>query len=42
MERGTIAPELAAELVRRYEQKRATGQWVPDVGALSTIWRGWL
>ena len=36
-ERGIIGPELAAELVRRYEQKRATGQWVPDVGALSTV-----
>lgn len=36
-ERGTIGPELAAELVRRYQQKRATGQWVPDVGELPTV-----
>ncbi len=34
-ERGDIAAPLAAELVRRYHQKRAAGHWVPDVGALS-------
>lgn len=31
-ERGDITPELAAELVRRYQRKRAAGHWVPDVG----------
>lgn len=35
-EKGEIGPELAAELVRRYERKRAAGHWVPDVGDLAT------
>jgi hypothetical protein len=34
-DRGEIAPPLAAELVRRYQQKRAAGHWVPDVGELA-------
>jgi hypothetical protein len=34
-ERGDISPALAAELVRRYQQKRAAGHWVPDVGEVS-------
>jgi len=33
-ERGEIGPALAAELIRRYQQKRAAGHWVPDVGEL--------
>ena len=33
-ERGTVGPELAEELVRRYQQKRAVGHWVPDIGEL--------
>jgi hypothetical protein len=33
-ERGEIGPDLAAELLRRYRQKRAAGHWVPDVGDL--------
>jgi hypothetical protein len=36
-ERGTIGPDLAAELVRRYQQKRAAGHWVPDVGELPIV-----
>jgi hypothetical protein len=32
---GIIGPELAGELVRRYQQKRAAGHWVPDVGEVS-------
>jgi hypothetical protein len=31
-EKGEITPALAAELVRRYQQKRAAGHDVPDVG----------
>ena len=34
-ERGEISPALAEELIRRYQQKRAAGHWVPDVGELS-------
>jgi hypothetical protein len=32
---GVIEPALAAELWRRYQQKRAAGHGAPDVGALS-------
>jgi hypothetical protein len=32
---GQLPAELAAELVRRYQQKRAAGHWVPDVGELT-------
>jgi hypothetical protein len=31
-ERGEIGTALADELVRRYQEKRAAGHWVPDVG----------
>jgi hypothetical protein len=31
-DKGEITPALAAELVRRYQQKRAAGHDVPDVG----------
>ena len=34
-DKGEIAPALAAELVRRYQQKRAAGHDVPDVGEVS-------
>jgi hypothetical protein len=34
-ERGEISAALAGELVRRYQQKRAAGHWVPDVGDVS-------
>ena len=34
-ERGEIGAALAAELVRRYQQKRAAGHWVPNVGDLT-------
>jgi hypothetical protein len=34
-ERGEVDATLAGELVRRYQQKRAAGHWVPDVGELS-------
>jgi hypothetical protein len=34
-ERGEVAPDLARELVRRYEAKRSAGHWVPDVGDLA-------
>jgi hypothetical protein len=34
-DRGEIAPALAADLVHRYQQKRAAGHWVPDVGDVS-------
>ena len=34
-DRGEISPALAAELVRRYQHKRAAGHWVPDVGDVS-------
>ena len=33
--RGEVEAGLAAELVRRYQQKRAAGHWVPDVGEIS-------
>jgi hypothetical protein len=33
--RGEIAPDLATELVHRYQRKRAAGHWVPDVGELA-------
>jgi hypothetical protein len=33
-DRGEIGPELAVELIRRYQQKRAAGHWVPDLGEL--------
>jgi hypothetical protein len=36
-ERGEISPELGAELIRRYQQKRAAGHWVPDVGELANV-----
>lgn len=36
-ERGEIGVPLAAELARRYQQKRAAGHWVPDVGELSLV-----
>ena len=36
-ERGEISPELAHELIQRYQQKRAAGHWVPDVGELSVV-----
>jgi hypothetical protein len=32
---GEVPPDVAAELVRRYQRKRAAGHWVPDVGELS-------
>ena len=32
---GAIEPALAAELVRRYQQKRAAGHYVPSVGELT-------
>lgn len=34
-ERGEISPALASELIRRYQEKRAAGHWVPDVGELA-------
>jgi hypothetical protein len=34
-EKGEIAPALAGELVRRYQQKRAAGHNVPDVGEVA-------
>jgi len=34
-ERGEISAALAGELVRRYQQKRAAGHWVPAVGDMS-------
>jgi hypothetical protein len=34
---GEIAPALANELIHRYQQKRAAGHWVPDVGELSMV-----
>lgn len=34
-EHGTIEPALATELLRRYQQKRASGHGTPDVGAVS-------
>ena len=32
---GTIEPALATELLRRYQQKRATGHGAPDLGAVT-------
>ena len=32
---GEISPPLADELIRRYQEKRAAGHWVPDIGELS-------
>jgi hypothetical protein len=34
-ERGELSSTLAEELVRRYQQKRVAGHWVPDVGEIS-------
>jgi hypothetical protein len=34
-DKGEITPALAGELVRRYQQKRAAGHDVPDVGEVS-------
>lgn len=34
-ERGEVSSTLAGELVRRYQEKRARGHWVPDVGELT-------
>lgn len=34
-ERGELSSTLAGELVRRYQQKRAAGHWVPDVGEIA-------
>lgn len=34
-EHGTIDPALAAELLRRYQQKRAAGHGQPDLGAVT-------
>lgn len=36
-ETGEIGAELANELIRRYQEKRAAGHWVPDVGTLSAV-----
>lgn len=33
-DRGEIGVELAAELIRRYDDKRAAGHWVPDIGVV--------
>ena len=33
--RGEIGAELTQELIRRHQQKRAAGHWVPDVGEVS-------
>jgi hypothetical protein len=35
-DKGDISPALAAELVRRYQQKRAAGHNAPDVGDIAT------
>ena len=35
-DRGEISRELADELIRRYQQKRAAGHWVPDIGELES------
>ena len=32
---GEVPPDVAVELIRRYQRKRAAGHWVPDVGELS-------
>ena len=34
-ERGEVNSDLATELIRRYQAKRAAGHWVPDLGELS-------
>jgi len=34
---GEVGGELATELIRRYEEKRSAGHWVPDVGELSAV-----
>jgi hypothetical protein len=34
-ERGEVSPDLATELIRRYQAKRAAGHWVPGLGDLS-------
>ena len=36
-ERGEIGPALANELIRRYQDKRAAGHWVPDVGEMAVV-----
>ena len=36
-ERGEISAGLAAELVRRYQHKRAAGHWVPNVGDVTLV-----
>jgi len=36
-ERGEIDPVLANELIRRYQDKRAAGHWVPDVGEMALV-----
>jgi hypothetical protein len=36
-ETGEISAGLANELIRRYQEKRAAGHWVPDVGPLSAV-----
>jgi len=36
-ETGEISAVLANELTRRYQEKRAAGHWVPDVGPLSAV-----
>jgi hypothetical protein len=34
-EAGSIGPVLGRELVRRYQEKRAAGHWLPDLGDFS-------
>jgi hypothetical protein len=34
-EQGEVGPELARELVRRYQAKRAAGHWVPNLGEVA-------
>jgi hypothetical protein len=36
-ESGAISADLANELMRRHQEKRAAGHWVPDVGPLSPV-----
>jgi hypothetical protein len=36
-EHGEISATLAGDLVRRYQQKRTAGHWVPDVGDLPVV-----
>ncbi len=33
-EKGEISDALAATLIKRYKEKQAAGQWVPDLGQL--------